>query len=513
MLQRYPQLTLRPPTGSPKLSELAARLLLSPPPRAEGAARSFFPLRSVTEVARELLDGPEDVTLSSLDLLRLIAAREEELARAGLPVPRLAQRLWAHLLPRPTQLAPLLSRVISDALERQLLGATGQPPWMSAPLTRGQVQATPGTPLRALLELLTTRDAGLELMKTAHAAKVTPWRLLRPHGVTLSPKLMEKLIGCAVKALEPIRTLDAKDARWLSACVDYAKENPSLKVRFADELLRALPQSVDKQEGLRPLVQWFTEHFARNSEGWRALKPESQLRLVDWLGELAYGDFIKLIEQIARSLRQSAAGFDSLEQADKEINRLRRRGDFWSIYKRSFSRMRVLFPSTSISSIEREFKDLLNVCQVEVLGQGEQIEVAIFEIKHLIVAEIFRGVVSEMLIFKNTPEAIQILFEGPVGIDLLRVDARLDPHRVKVFDHRYAWQSIAQRWIFSEGIRVDSGVTRIPNLRTPLVAGQLPLNDESTSAERANGVKSWERDRATAVRAARARYVTPPRSS
>ena len=500
----FPLVALRPPKLPNSLSKLS-RQLDQVLPKVD-QLNSLFPLREVSSLVKEWLRGEGE--LSALNLLRLINARPSELNLQAHERTALARQLWMMALKAPERYSALISLVANQRLMSQATDSA-EDQWLTDALLSfndHEIHTCPQPQVRELLSVLRSSEAPLRVMRRSYQAHITPWRWLAARFVSLQPEAMSMIIPYTVAALEPLITLSAQDASWLRDCLVHAQDNQVLKVRLAQELLLALPKRLDHQVGLKPLVRWFQTHFQRGSYEWRSLKPEAQNRLIIWLGELTYLDFAQLITKVHQLLkggRLDPALLSNPKRMTSELNRLERRRDFWDAYKKSFSRMRVLFPQSTLTQLRGEATELLNVCEVETLGSGEQVEVCLFELKHLVIAEVFRGDVTEIFVFEMNDLTSELLFNQPLGLNVLRADDRL--RRLKIFDHLYLWQGEVQRWLFSQGVPTDPEVKVIKNLppSTRFVNGLTPRPKERDQRDRESKIARWETKRQQQVIEAR----------
>jgi hypothetical protein len=505
---RFPVMSLRPPKPGPNLLKLNSeieRTSLSVPKSILN-----FPLQPVSELAQELLGSDREYT--TIEVMRLVHASQSELGMNAKSLNRLGLRLWNKALKNPSVYTSMISLVANQCMMNQSL-EMGPEKWIMQALNHLESESILACQNPLLRELLTTlkgENVPLQVMKLSHKEANTPWGWLASHYVSLQPDSMARLIPFTIKALEPIDNINPSDATWLVDCLSHANENKLLKVRLAQELLTALPKRVDRQVGLKPLVQWFQVNFKRGSDDWASLNSEAKERLSSWLGALTYNDFSLLIENVKQLFINNhikIVAANNIKKLDQEINRLNRRKDFWDAYKSSFSHMRVLFPNETINHLTRESKDLLNISEVEILGVGEQVEVCIFELKQYIIAEVFRGDVTELFVFDNTPLTRKILFTENIGLDQLRADDRLI--RVRIFDHQYLWQGEVQRWLFHEGIPTAPHVKKFKGLpdSTRFVDGLTPMPPERRQLEREGNLRRWNASRELLVSEARDRLA------
>lgn len=431
--------------------------------------------RSLSECAEAILSG-EAASLNRMEWIRLCGGRQEW-SFSDTESDQLAGAIWSYAADDSDVSRILLWRVAlyhtgrEQALREQLWDAFSDAPALN----------DAGTLLRALID-----QKYRSLIRIAHTNGLTPGALFRMHHLPARPDLLQPVRRQVSAMFFELSNPSTADVEWYVRCLE--KSSPELKVKAAEQLLGRLRDLDGSDKVYRPLRDWLRKTFNPSSKNdlWTKLSSESKRLLREWLGAATYKDFETIVDLVLERVRME----------DWQENQLRKRRDFWKNYSTNYLRLRILLPDQSRRLIEDPLRHELgsdkDIGRLESDG-SEASEVCIFDFGKWYIVEFFRGSASEMRLFEANQLLERLFFEGTVPISVKRVRAISS---AKVFDHKYLWQPMCERWLQEHDIYVNEGLDQFLMDRETGWHQRYDLDRnlpyrQSDLADRERGLEKW----------------------
>jgi len=274
--------------------------------------------------------------------------------------------------------------------------------------------------------------------------------------------------------------------------------NQDLLIRYLKEMsiaeeLNAVTELLNEEdesmaESYQQIVSWLSEEYnpLSGKEKYNRLSVEVRPKLRAWLGTINFKDFREIIEILTDDKNRYILGLE-----DWEVNQLKGRERFWSSYSTRFQNIRVLVPKRTIEVISGKTK-IRGEIGVLKNDLNEETEVCIFNMDKLIIAEVFRGEMSETRFFQNNKNEIEKkLFEEEIGLKDIR-----SIKEVEIADHKYLWQYYCFTYLRKNDILPNDGLTHLNGLynkenRRLMPAIGLRLPKQEMIKERFKKLKKW----------------------
>ena len=301
-----------------------------------------------------------------------------------------------------------------------------------------------GTLLRALIE-----GQYISIAEIAYEGDCTHNHLFAQHGLPTRPELLEPVYRHTSTVFLDLDEPSEADIRWYVRCLD--ESSVALQVKAAERMLRQLRET-DVGGMYRPLRNWLQSTFNPTSgEGlWDRLSTDGKRLLRGWLGAATYKDF----ETVATLVWKHV----SLETWEE--NQLRKRTAFWKNFSDNYLRVHILLPGQTRSTVGDQLRNELgtgkDIGQLERDGSAPT-EVCVFDFRDWYVVEFFRGSGSEMRLFEASEALEKLFFSKTLPLSPRRIRALPS---AEVFDHKYLWQPLCERWLHDHGIFVNEGLRR-----------------------------------------------------
>lgn len=448
------------------------------PVRNEGDRSATW--RTIDELAAAIHDG-EAAALDRMEWIRLCGGRRAW-SLSPHEAARLARAIWTHAADDPDTSRLLLWRAALYYAGRT--HALQQALWEA--FQDGDTAYTLGNAGTLLLALIQRKFSSLA--HVAHNNEATPRVMFQTRQLPTRPDVLRPVHRHTSTVFLDLEHPTTSDTKWYIRCLE---ESPTaLKVKAAERLLREL-QSVDGSGGVyRPLREWLRTTFNPSSTNdlWTDLSSEGKRLLRSWLGAATYSDFETVADLV----------LDRVSMEHWQDNQLRKRRDFWKNYSDNYLRVRILIPGQSRRLIESPLQQKLgsdkDIGRLDSDG-SEATEVCIFDFGPWYIVEFFRGSASEMRLFEADPLLERLFFSGALPVSAKRIRALPD---AQVFDHKYLWQPMCERWLQEHDIYVNEGLTEFlmsretgwhqsydPDRNLPFKRSDLP--------DRENGLKRWRK--------------------